>query len=121
MYVTYDLEQKTRGNGASMYPKVKRVYIAGSVKNWEVGDFQKRSGRKAHGVKIQYQQTRIGYERKGYAAERASTEYEVRPTHVGRTTQQFSQIVEVPEDAQNIQFHTDGLPARYRTALQNIR
>lgn len=31
MYLTYDLEQKTRGGGSALYPKVKRVYIAGEV------------------------------------------------------------------------------------------
>ncbi len=31
MYVTYDIEQKTRGDSTAMYPKVKRVYIAGDV------------------------------------------------------------------------------------------
>jgi hypothetical protein len=29
MYVTYDLEQKTRGGESALYHKVKRVYIAG--------------------------------------------------------------------------------------------
>jgi hypothetical protein len=36
MYVTYDLQQKTRGGGQALYPKVKRVYIAGEVKDWKV-------------------------------------------------------------------------------------
>lgn len=40
MYVTYDLEQKTRGGGSATYPKVKRVYIAGDVKEWKVGTFK---------------------------------------------------------------------------------
>jgi hypothetical protein len=31
MYITYDLEQKTRGGGSTLLPKVKRVYIAGDV------------------------------------------------------------------------------------------
>ena len=50
MYVTYDLEQKTRGGGSAWLPKVKRVYIAGDVTGWEVGEFRKRSGREVHGV-----------------------------------------------------------------------
>jgi hypothetical protein len=28
MYVTYDLEQKTRGEQSAVYPRVKRVYIS---------------------------------------------------------------------------------------------
>jgi len=31
MYVTYDLPQRTRGEGESLYPKVKHVDIAGDV------------------------------------------------------------------------------------------
>src|SRR5205823_2075037 len=121
MYVTYDLEQETRGGGKALYPKVKRVYIAGDVKHWEIGDFNKRTGRAAHGVKIDYEQTRTGYDRDGYTAERGETEYEVRSAHVGRARQTFSQVVEVPESAQNVQFHEKDLPDRYRSALQNIR
>jgi hypothetical protein len=44
MYVTYDLEQRTRGDKTAVYPKAKRVYIAGEVRDWEVGDFQKKTG-----------------------------------------------------------------------------
>ncbi len=33
MYVTYDLWQATRGENQALYPKVKRVYIAGHVKD----------------------------------------------------------------------------------------
>ena len=32
MYITYDLKQKTRGGESRLYPKVKRVYIAGDIK-----------------------------------------------------------------------------------------
>src|SRR5512147_477979 len=54
MYVTYDEKQKTRGGDEKLYPKVKRVYIAGEVKDWKVGSVRKRTGRKVHGVEIQY-------------------------------------------------------------------
>lgn len=121
MYVTYDLEQKTRGGGEALYPKVKRVYIAGDVKHWEVGNFKKRTGREVYGVKIAYEQTREGYDRQGYTAEREQTEYEVQPAHVGRTLQTFSQVVEVPRDAQQVQFHERDLPERYRSAIQDVR
>ena len=58
MYVTYDLCQDTRGSDEALYPKVKRVYIAGDVKDWDVGTFTKRSGKDVHGVKIDYEQGR---------------------------------------------------------------
>jgi hypothetical protein len=120
-YVTYDLEQATRGGGQATYPKVKRIYIAGDVKGWQVGDFKRRSGREVHGVKVDYEQTRQGYHREGYTATRGKTSYRVRPVDVRPTTQTFSQVVEVPEGARNIQFHKEALPERYRGALQNVR
>lgn len=49
MFVTYDLEQNTRGDNTALYPKVKRVYIAGDVKGWEVGETQKQSGKETYG------------------------------------------------------------------------
>lgn len=41
----YDLPQKTRTGSSVIFPKVKRVYIAGHVKNWRTGHVTKRSGR----------------------------------------------------------------------------
>src|SRR5262249_29958306 len=75
MYVTYDLEQKTRGGGTATYPKVKRVYIAGDVKDWKAGAVKKRTGREVHGVQIEYEQTRRGHRRAGYEAKRGKTAY----------------------------------------------
>jgi hypothetical protein len=121
MYITYDLEQQTRGGGTAVYPKVKRVYIAGDVKDWRVGDFAKKSGRTAHGVRVEYEQTRGGYRRKGFSAARGTTTYAVRPSEVKPTTQRFAQVVDVPAGARNIRFHKGALPERYRDALQNIR
>ena len=123
LYLTYDLEQRTRGGGSALYPKVKRVYIAGEVTGWEVGVFQKRSGREVYGVKIDYEQRRERYHRKGYTASRGKTQYHVSPTDVPATTQKYSQVVELPREAQNIRLHADAkpLPAKYRDALQDVR
>jgi len=123
MYVTYDLEQDTRGEGTATYPKVKRVYIAGDVTDWDVGNFEKESGERVFGVKVEYEQSREGYERAGYTAERSDTgtEYTVKPTHVEGSRSQFSKIVELPEKAENVQFHQENLPEKYQSALQNVR
>jgi len=123
MYVTYDLEQKTRGGGSATYPKVKRVYIAGDVKDWKVGAVRKRTGREVRGVRIEYDQSRAGYRREAYPAERGKTRYEVAPASVGATSQRFVQVVEVPEAARDVQFHTDtsSVPGKYRHALQDVR
>jgi hypothetical protein len=121
MYITYDLPQETRGGGTAMYPKVKRVYIAGDVLDWQTGDFAKKSGRTAHGVRVEYQRTRSGYPRRSFEATRGTRSYAVRPATVPRTTQRFAQIVEVPERARNVRFHTRRLPSQYRSALQAVR
>jgi hypothetical protein len=123
MYITYDLKQKTRSGDEKLYPKVKRVYIAGDVKDWKTGTMQKRSGKTVHGVAIEYEQSRKGFQRKGFTAKRGQTRYPVKPSSVGSTAQKFRQVLEVPEDAQNIHFYTNTkkLPAKYRSALQNVR
>lgn len=121
MYVTYDVEQPTRGDGTVLYPKVKRVYVAGDVKDWQIGTFTKKSGRTVHGVKVDYAQRRQGYQRKAYRATRAATTYAVPPAKVGATASTFSQIVEIPPDARNVKFHSKKLPAKYQTALQKVR
>ena len=121
MFVTYDLAQETRGDGKAMYPKVQRVYIAGDVKDWRVGTFEKRTGRKVHGVKIDYEQTRARYARRPYSATRGETTYKVQPARVGAGVSHFSKVVDVPEDARNVRFHKGKLPAKYRDALQAVR
>jgi hypothetical protein len=110
MYVTYDLQQKMADGKAATLPKVKRVYIAGDVKDWDVGDFEMRSGRTAHGVRIEYEQTRRGYTRT-----RAGEQSRIAP---GMSL--FTKVVEVPERAQNVEFHQE-LPERFRSALQDVR
>ncbi len=123
MYVTYDLEQKTRGNGQALYPKVKRVYIAGDVQDWHTGEVKKRSGRQVHGVSIEYTQSRSGYHRRQYSAQRGLTAYQVSPTKVKDSSQKFQKVVEVPKDAKNVHFYPDAskLPEKYRQALQDVR
>jgi hypothetical protein len=122
MYVTYDLEQRTR-SGSAIYPKVKRVYIAGDVQDWQVGRVKKRSGRDVYGVRIAYDQRRKGYHRKAYTAERGGTAYQVAPASVEATAQHFMRIEELPERARNVHFYTDArkLPEKYRDAVQDVR
>jgi hypothetical protein len=122
MYVTYDLEQRTRGGGTALYPKVKRVYVSGDVKDWEVGSFAKRTGRMVHGVKIEHEQTRRATRREGFEATRGKTAYQVEPAKVQAAKQTFTQVVEVPREARNVQVHRAGkLPERYKGALQEVR
>jgi hypothetical protein len=123
MFVTYDLEQMTRGGGTALYPKVKRVYIAGDVKDWNAGRVRKKTGREVNGVRIEYEQSRKGHRRTEYTAERGDTSYHVGPAAVPPTSQRFAQVVEVPKKAQNVHFYTTEaqLPEKYRHALQAVR
>jgi hypothetical protein len=123
MYVTYDLDSKTSSGSHTTRAKVKRVYIAGEVKNWKKGTFKKRSGREAYGVLIEYEQTRQRYRRGAYTGNRGETSYQVQPASVGSSSQIFRQVVEVSAKAANVHFYSssEGLPAQYRSALQNIR
>lgn len=123
MYVTYDLKQKTRGGQVRLYPKVKRVYIAGDVKEWKTGNITKRTGKKVHGIAIEYEQSRKGYQRRAFAAQRGGRKYSTKPASVGHTSQRFRQVLEVPQDAQNVHFYKSAqrLPARYQSALQNVK
>jgi hypothetical protein len=123
MYVTYDLKRKSRGGRSAIYPKVKRVYIAGDVKGWKTGRVRKKSGREVRGVRIEYEQSRTRYRRRGFTAQRGATAYAVAPAGVPATAQRFVQVVEVPENASNVRFHKGaaGLPEKYRHALQRVR
>ena len=99
MYVTYDLWQETRGDGRALYPKVKRVYIAGQVKDWHVGTFAKHTGKHVHGVKIEYEQSRASYARQGYMATRRNTRYHVPPTGSSQGAQLEVYTLHSPLDA----------------------
>src|SRR5262249_12968650 len=123
MYITYDLEQNTRGGGRALLPKVKRVYIAGDVKGWDLGDFRKRAGREVHGVRIEYEQSWRPDRREAFKATRGRTEYEIPAASVAATNQRFAQVVELPREARNIRFHgaAEDLPEPYRHARQRVR
>lgn len=123
MYVTYDLQQKTRGTQSALYHKVRRVYIAGDVTNWRTGQVRKRTGREVHGLRIEYEQTRRGYHRRKYAARRGETKYLVEPGVVAATAQRFAQVIEIPTGARNVHFYINQreLPPEYQKALQQVR
>lgn len=113
MYVTYDLDQKTRSGRTATYPKVKRVYIAGDVTDWRAGHFTKRTGRKVKGLRVVYKQEREGFYRE--ATKQGSA------TYVQLATTTLTQIVELPEKAKHIKFSPDQLPAEYGETMQSVR
>jgi hypothetical protein len=123
MFVTYDLQQKTPGDKNAEYPKVKRVYVSGKVRHWKAGMVTKRSGRKVHGVAVEYEQTRRGYHRKAFSVKRGKKTYKVAPATVKPTAQNFTKVVEIPKNARNVHFYmtANSLPKKYRSALQTVR
>jgi len=121
MYVTYDESQATRSGAHAAYAKVKRVYISGQVTSWHVGTFLNRAGRRVHGVKIEYQQSRRGYARQAHPAQRGGTAYKVAGAKVGAGRAHFAKVVEVPEGAHNVHFYRGKLPSKYQEALQRVR
>lgn len=123
MYVTYDIRRETRSGNQAYFPKVKRVYIAGNIKNVKMGDVKKRSGRAVHGVRIDYEQDRSGASRRGFSARRGQTMYSVKPSHMPASSQRFTKVVEIPDDARSVHFYRNSqqLPAKYKSALQNVR
>ena len=123
MYVTYDIRRETRSGSQTFFPKVKRVYIAGDIKNVKTGDVKKRSGRAVHGVMINYEQSRSAAGRRGFTAQRGRTSYAVKPSHMPGSRQTFTKVVEIPGDARGVHFYRNSkqLPAKYKSALQDIR
>src|SRR5438876_10568750 len=105
MYVTYVLEQRTRGAQTAVYPKVKRVYIAGDLKGWNAGAVRKRTGREVHGVRIEYEQTRQRYRRKAYGAHHGRTHYAVGAASGGSSAQRFPQVDGASERARHVHFY----------------
>jgi hypothetical protein len=120
MYVTYDLEQKTR-SGTADYPKVKRVYVPGEVTQAKVGEVEKKSGKKVHGVRIDYEQHRKAFRRRPYTAHRGDTTYEVSSTEVPANVRHLTKVVEVPKRAKHVAFRGKHLPKKYQSALQAVK
>ncbi len=97
--------------------------MAGDVADYETGSLNKRSGRRVQGVRIKYEQSRKGYQRKGFTAECGQTKYKVKPASVKGTSQTFRKLLEVPPSAQNVHFYQKSgkLSAKYQSALQNVK
>jgi hypothetical protein len=87
------------------------------------GTVRNKLGREVHGVRIEYEQSRRGYRRQGYAEQRSATEYSTAAATVAKTTQKFAQVVEVPAAAKHVHFYSDyaELPAKYQEALKRVR
>jgi hypothetical protein len=113
MYVTYDLAQRTRGGGTAIFPKVKRVYIPGDLVEWGVGHFRKRSGRPVYGVRITYE---IGDEAAPAPARsiKSDTPSRNRTSSKKPTARRFTQVVDLPSAARNVQLHEAQRPGRGR-------
>ena len=123
MYVIYDMDQKSRGGGHAIYPKVRRVYIAGDVQSWTVGEVKKRSGRLVYSVTVSDHIGRRGLPAQGVYGQSGPDQLQGSPASVKASSQIIRKIVEVPRDAQNVHFYQDmkRLPEKYRQAFQDVR
>lgn len=90
-WITYEVPSKSTEEPVD---KAKRFYVSGKLKDTEGPDtFENKLGNKTYGIKVTYDNPR-----KGYDAERDGTKYHVEPT---MTT--ITKIVELPEDAINVE------------------
>jgi len=123
MFVVYDLKPRTRTGTSALYPKVKRVHIAGNVEKVTKGRMRKRSGRQVRGVRIEYVHTRKGYRREPFLEYWNIEPHLVEPRAVRPAQQRFIQMVELPERAHNVRFYPsrEQLPEKYAHALQRVR
>ncbi len=94
MFITYDLPQKPAdaSSSAATIPGAKEVKIPGQVVRWKVGEFHHPSGKHIYGVQIAFSE--ISEE---------DLEHE---------------LVELPENAQNVQVYLEKLPQKYEAALK---
>jgi len=123
MFVVYDLKPRTRTGTSALYPKVKRVHIAGNVEKVTNGLMRKRSGREVRGVRIEYLHARKGYRREPFMEYWNIEPHLVEPRAVRPAQQRVTQVVEVPDRARNVRFYRsrERLPERYAHALQRVR
>ena len=118
LYITFDVKESA-GDLVALFPKVKKVHITGEVKGWMVGIFRRVYGkrrRKFMGVKIEFDQIRKRYlQNSGYSTTSLpSNEALNQPRKISETRSTVSTIIEVPANAENIQFRIGTLPERYQ-------
>jgi hypothetical protein len=102
VYLTYVSPQRLSKGKTQPRTRMQRLYFPGDVRNIRVGkpgEVAKRTGRKVHGVAIEYD-----YVLKGARARRGNTRYELPERQSKRT-----KIVDLPDNARNIRL-TDNPP-----------
>ncbi|MGZ7133701.1 MAG: hypothetical protein ACXVH4_03110 [Halobacteriota archaeon] len=89
-WITYEVPRK---GAEEPMDRAKRFYVPGELQKTEgPGTFENKRGHEKFGIKITYEKPR-----EGYATERGATEYDV-----GETETKVTKIVELPEDAINV-------------------
>ena len=105
-YILYEHLERVRSGKKVWKPRAKRVYISGKLLSHKLGTFTNRYGKRVHGIKFVYENTRQGYHRRGFTAKRGRTKYRVSPTRVGRTKTTVSKLVELPRNIRRIRITT---------------
>jgi hypothetical protein len=95
MFITYDLPQIQTGQSSpsNIVPGAKEIKIDGHMVRWKVGEFHHASGKHIYGAQILF--TKSG---------------ESIPSE---------ELIELPENAQNVQVHQGLLPEKYQSALKS--
>jgi len=93
------------------------------VKDWKTGVVRKKTGREVHGVRIEYEQSRKGYQRGDTRRTEVRRNIAYSPQPSKRAPDVFAQVVEIAKRARNVRFYSDHaeLPVEYRQALQRVR
>ena len=114
IYVTYDLLQNLSTAGIKPHPTLirgaKKLFIPGALCHWEIGEFESSSGKKVYGVRIRLSKKRV----KNHPEDPSLPEHLQSAT---QTSEEKTEIIEVPANAQNVQVYQVNLPAEYRLAL----
>jgi len=121
MYVTYDVEDKSRGQ-SRVDSVVKPIYVSGRVREWRASVARNRTGQDVYGVLIKLEQEHKSRRKKMYLV-RGGRISPILPASVYRAVDSYTQMVELPVDARNVKVYESGaaMPLKYQRALQRGR
>jgi hypothetical protein len=108
-YVVYRSAQPSRGGRTRQRMRVKRLYFPADARDIELerpGTYEKRTGRRVHGVAVRYR-----YQLAGGPARRGNTPYRLPERWSERR-----QVVELPQGATDVRL-TDEAPEGPRMAV----
>ena len=116
-YITYKHLETLRNGKRAYKPRAKRVFISGKLLSHKLGTWKNRYGKRIYGIKFEYENTRVGYHRRGFSAQRGRTKYKVSPARVGKARMTVTKIVTMPHNIKTVKITTK----RPEPTLPNVR